>query len=165
MVAQLHAKRSLFISRRMSARVFNKITSMTKQPSELLSTLEELKKAIGNLTSIPSIPGTISSGFRYQNTCLRNLEDQTPWQETRKPSVEVPQMSVQPSKVQDGIQASATTSDSSDSRNQVLATAAFNVHCRLSSWCANTLGVGANTVGTSTLGWAVDSFCRLVSRD
>lgn len=125
MVAQLHAKRSLFISRRMSARVFNKITSMTKQPSELLSTLEELKKAIGNLTSIPSIPGTISSGFRYQNTCLRNLEEQTPWQETRKPSVEVPQMSVQPSEVRDGIQASATTSESSNSRNQVLATAAF----------------------------------------
>lgn len=122
MVAQLHAKRSLMISVRMSAQAFNKITNLTKQPSELLSSMEELKKAIGSLTGIPSIPGTISGGL-YQNSC--HLEDQTPWRETRKPSVEVPQMTVQPSKVKDGVQACATTSESSDSTNQVLATAAF----------------------------------------
>lgn len=131
MVAQMLTKRSLMISRRMSTQVFNKITSMSEQPSELLSSMVQLKRAIGSLTSVPSTSKATGCEFNL-NSGPSSLEDRIPWHETRKSSVETPQMCIQPSDVQDDAQAFAATtrttrneSTGSDPTNKVIATAAF----------------------------------------
>lgn len=119
-VAQMHIKRLFSIALRMSTYTIKVFRRTIKQPKELLTSMEELKEAINNLTSISFNPDKISHEF-YLSSGLSDPEDQTLSQETNKPSVGIPQSCTQPKEVQDGVQAYTAASES----NQLIAATAF----------------------------------------